>query len=131
MERAIPILPIDDPDEARRFYVNDLGFSVVLESHYPNEPRQGTILGIERNGIRIHLDCPMPGHGRDACVYLDVGDADTLYEEWRRVVKIDAVPQNQPWGKRTFEVMDPFGNALFVVGPIVDESTEGTADPED
>ncbi|MBT3374762.1 MAG: VOC family protein [Lentisphaerae bacterium] len=117
MERAIPILPTDDPEEAIRFYVDGLGFQVVFEAHYPNTPQQGTILGLERGVLCIHLDCPMPGHGRNACVYLDVDDADALYAEWSPKIDIDDPPEDQPWGSRTFTVMDPFGNSLFVVGP--------------
>ncbi len=117
MERAIPILPVDDPQAARRFYTDGLGFRVLYEARYPHGPEQGTIIALERGTIRIHLDCPMPGHGRDACVYLEVEDADALYEEWRAEVAIHDPPQDQPWGGRTFSVMDPFGNALFVVGP--------------
>lgn len=117
MERAIPILPVDDPERAKRFYVGCLGFRVVFEGHYPHEPEEGTIIGVERGGIRIHLDCPMPGHGRDACVCLDVSDADALYEEWSSSVEISGPPVNESWGGRTFGVMDPFGNTLFVVGP--------------
>ena len=122
MERAIPILPIDDPAEAKRFYVDALGFRLVFEAHYPDDSVDATILGVERGSIRIHLDSPMPGHGRDACVYLDLADADALYEEWRNKVTIDAPPEDQPWGARTFTVMDPFNNALFVVGPIAGDA---------
>ncbi len=118
MERAIPILPIDDPEAAKRFYVDGLGFTVAFEAPYLHHPTNGTIIGIERGSIRIHLDCPMPGHGREACVYLDVADADALYEAWRDRITIDAPPESQAWGGRTFTVMDPFGNALFVVGPL-------------
>jgi len=128
MERAIPILPIDDPDEARRFYVDGLGFRIVFKGHYPHQPGGGTILGVERGGIRIHLDCPMPGHGRDACVYLEVDDVDATYEEWRRQVKIDNPPQDESWGKRTFNVMDPFGNSLFVVGSVRVDQNDDSAE---
>lgn len=117
MERAIPILPMDDPEEAKRFYVDALGFSLVFEAHYPEQSATGTIIGVERGTIRIHLDCPMSGHGREACVYLEVTDADVLYEEWRSKVTIRKPPMDQSWGARTFDVIDPFGNSLFVVGP--------------
>ena len=118
MERAIPILPINDPDEAKRFYVDGLGSSVVFEVRYAEEPTAGTTIGVERGSIRIHLDCPMPGLGRDACVYLDVQDADALYDEWNAKAEIGSPPGNQPWDARTFNVMSPFGNSLFAVGPI-------------
>lgn len=117
MERAIPILPIDDPEAAKSFYVDGLGFQVVFEAHYGHEGTEGTIIGIERGTIRIHLDSPMPSHGRDACVCLDVEDADAYYEEWRTKVTIREPPRDEPWGARTFSVMDPSGNSLFVVGP--------------
>jgi uncharacterized glyoxalase superfamily protein PhnB len=115
MERAIPILPMDDPDSTRRFYVDGLGFHVVFEVPYANG--KGVIMGVERGGLRIHLDSPMPGHGRNACVYLDVADADKLYEEWKGKVEIRKPPATQSWGVRTFDVTDPSGNTLFVVGP--------------
>jgi uncharacterized glyoxalase superfamily protein PhnB len=118
MQRAIPILPITDPGQAKQFYVEALGFRIVFEAQYPHPPDGGTILGVEREGLRIHLDCPMPGHGRDACVYLEVEDADALYDEWRPGVDIAEPPRDQPWGQRTFTMMDPFGNSLFVVGPL-------------
>jgi uncharacterized glyoxalase superfamily protein PhnB len=120
MERAIPILPMEDVEAAKTFYVNGLGFHVVFEASYPYDRGDGTIIGLERGNARLHLDYPMPGHGRDACVYLDVNDADTLYQEWQSRVEIRRPPENQPWGSRTFDVIDPFGNTLFVVGPTVD-----------
>jgi uncharacterized glyoxalase superfamily protein PhnB len=118
MERAIPILPTDCVDTAMRFYVDALGFGVVFEAHYPHEGGEGTIIGVERGAIRLHLDCPMPGHGREACAYLEVDDADALHEQWRAKTHIADPPENQPWGGRTFTVMDPSGNSLFVVGPL-------------
>ena len=115
-ERAIPVLPMDDPQKAREFYVVGLGFREVFEGHYGSN---GTIIGLERGGLRIHLDCPMPGHGREACVCLEVLDADALYELWSANVAIRDVPKNEQWGARTFTIIDPFGNSLFVVGPII------------
>jgi len=114
MERAIPVLPADDIDVAREFYVDRLGFDVLYEVR--NEGKTG-LLGIERGGIRITLDCPMSGHGRDACVSLEVEDADAYYEAWRDRVEIRRPPRNETWGARTFDVIDPFGNTIFVMGP--------------
>jgi uncharacterized glyoxalase superfamily protein PhnB len=118
MERAIPILPIDDPDVAKRFYVDGLGFNVAFQASYPHSSGEGCIIGLERGSLRIHLDSPMPGHGRDACVLLEVDDADARFEEWVSNVEIRRPPENQAWGARTFDVIDPFGNTLFVVGPM-------------
>ena len=120
VKKAIPILPIDDPEAAKEFYVERLGFHVVFEVPATQDPAEGTIIGLEHGNARLHLDYPMAGHGRDACVYLDVDDADASYKEWHPKVEIRKPPEDQSWGARTFDVIDPFGNTLFVVGPAGD-----------
>ena len=114
-EQAIPVFPMDDPTKARSFYVDGLGFRELFAGHYGSD---GTILGFERGGLRINLDCPMPGHGREACACLEVLDTDAVFEQWHAKVAICDAPKNEEWGARTFTVIDPFGNTLFVVGPI-------------
>ena len=114
MDRAIPVLPADDLRVAREFYVDKLGFDVRFE--LMNNTGQG-LLGVQRGGIWLTLDCPMSGHGRDACVSLQVDDADAYYEEWRARTEIRRPPKNEEWGARTFDVIDPFGNTIFVMGP--------------
>lgn len=54
----------------------------------------------------------------EACVSLQVEDADAYYTEWRDQVDIRHAPKNEPWGARTFDLIDPFGNTIFVMGPI-------------
>lgn len=114
MGRAIPILPVTDLRVARAFYVERLGFGVRFDAGAAD----GTgLLGVERDGMCLTLDCPMSGHGRDACVGLEVDDADALHAEWSACVEISQAPRDEPWGARTFGVTDPFGNTLFVMGP--------------
>ena len=117
MERAIPILPGDDLAIAKKFYVGKLGFSVQYEA---TEDGQNGIMGVERGTIELTIDCPMSGHGRNACASLRVRSADDLYEEWREKVAISRPPMNEPWGGRTFGLQDPFGNSIFVIGPVVE-----------
>ncbi len=114
MERAIPILPADDLGAARDFYTNKLGFEVLFQAS--GDGRTG-ILGVGRGTIRLTLDCPMDGHGRNACVSLEVDDADAYYEEWSQKVEIHRPPRNEEWGARTFDLTDPSGNTIFVMGP--------------
>jgi len=114
MERAIPILPVQDLAVAKEFYVNRLGFTLSFEV---SEDGHEGLLGVERGDIHITLDCPMAGHGRAACVSLQVNDADAYYEEWRARVDVQRAPRNESWGARTFDVIDPFGNTIFVMGP--------------
>jgi catechol 2,3-dioxygenase-like lactoylglutathione lyase family enzyme len=114
MERAVPILPADDLAVAKEFYVGALGFSVSFEA--TDDGKTG-LLGLERGTLSLTLDCPMSGHGREACVSLQVESADAYYNEWRQRVSIRRPPMNESWGGRTFDVIDPFGNTIFVIGP--------------
>jgi len=113
MDRAIPILPADDLRVAREFYVDKLGFAVRFEM---SEDGKNGLLGVERGGIVITIDAPMAGHGREACVSLQVDDADAYYDRWKPKVEIRRPPRDEPWGARTFDVIDPFGNTIFVMG---------------
>ena len=114
MERAVPVLPGDDLGVAKEFYVSGLGFHVTFEA---TEDGKNGLLGLERSTIALTIDCPMSGHGRDACVSLQVDDADDYYDEWRQRVAVKRPPKNEPWGARTFDLIDPFGNTIFVMGP--------------
>jgi uncharacterized glyoxalase superfamily protein PhnB len=115
MERAVPVLPVDDLAVARAFYVDGLGFSVTFEA---TEDGRTGLMGVGRGTIDITLDCPMEGHGRNACASLEVNDADAYYEEWRARIPIARPPNDEDWGRRTFGVTDPFGNTIFVIGPL-------------
>ena len=116
MERATPILPANDLTAAKSYYVDRLGFQIRFEM---SEDGKNGLLGLERGSIYLTIDSPMTGHGRDACVGLEVNDADAYYEEWRDRVSIKRPPKDEEWGARTFDLIDPFGNTIFVMGPAV------------
>lgn len=101
MERAVPILPADDLAAAKAFYVDGLGFNVTFEAS--EDGRKG-LLGLKRGTIELTPDCPMKGHGRDACISLHVNDADACYREWSAKVAVLRVPRDEGWGARTFEL---------------------------
>ena len=113
-ERAIPVLPGDSVTSAREFYAGKLGFEVAWEA---SDNGVDGLIGFARNGMAITLDCPMSGHGRNACVSLEVNDAHAYYNEWKLRVPIERAPKDEEWGARTFSVRDPFGNTIFVIGP--------------
>src|SRR5262245_62465624 len=115
MERAVPILPADDLKVAKAFYVDGLGFRVTFEA---TEDGHSGLIGVARGTIEITLDSPMPGHGREACVSLHVDDADAYYQEWNPKVTVLRPPRNEEWGARTFDLLDPCGNTIFVMGPV-------------
>lgn len=108
------MLPADDLAVARSFYVDRLGFSVRFE--LSDDGKTG-LLGLQRGTMYLTLDCPMAGHGREACVSLEVDDADRYYDEWRQRVAVKRPPKDEEWGARTFDLLDPFGKTIFVMGP--------------
>ncbi len=59
----------------------------------------------------------MSGHGREACVSLQVESADDYYQEWRDRVAIRTPPKNESWGARTFDVIVRSAT-VFVIGPM-------------
>ncbi|MFZ4508554.1 MAG: VOC family protein [Fimbriimonas sp.] len=110
---AVPNLPSSDLSVAKKFYVETLGFCVVFES---TEDGVSGLIGLERDGMRINIDAPMDGHGRQACVSLEVEDVDALYAEWSSRLHLTEAPADQPWGSRTFGFQDPDENTVFVLG---------------
>ena len=118
-ERAVPVLPGDSLAIAKDFYVGKLGFALLFEATHDGV---NGIMGVQRGTIELTIDCPMSGHGRDACASLRVNDADAYYDEWSRTVTIKRTPTDEPWGGRTFGFQDPFGNTIFVIGPVTTNS---------
>jgi predicted enzyme related to lactoylglutathione lyase len=115
MERAIPILPTEDLEIAKTFYIDQLGFRVTFEV---SDDGHSGLLGIARGSIEMTLDSPMNGHGRNACVALDVDDVDSYFREWSSKVDVLRPPKDEEWGARTFDLLDPSGNTVFVMGPV-------------
>jgi predicted enzyme related to lactoylglutathione lyase len=115
MERAVPILPAEDLAVAKAFYVDGLGFHVTSEA---SPDGHSGILSLARGTIELTLDSPMQGHGREACVSLQVDDTDAYYREWSAKVAVLRAPKNEEWGARTFDLLDPSGNTIFVMGPL-------------
>ncbi len=119
MERAVPILPADDLAVAKAFYVDGLGFRITFEV---SEDGRSGLLGLERGTIELTLDTHMEGHGRNACVSLHVDDADAYFREWSARVPVLRSPIDAAWGARTFDLLDPAGNTIFVMGPLSGQS---------
>jgi catechol 2,3-dioxygenase-like lactoylglutathione lyase family enzyme len=118
MELAVPILPADDLAVAKAFYVDGLGFGVTFEA---SDDGMTGLLGLKRGTIQLTIDSPMDGHGRNACVSLLVDDADAYYREWGAKVSVLRAPRNEEWGARTFDLLDPSGNTIFVIGQMEQE----------
>jgi len=59
----------------------------------------------------------MYGHAAMAREVRARSGADACYQEWRDRVDIKRAAKDEPWGARTFDLLDPFANSIFVMGP--------------
>ena len=112
MNIAVPNLPSADLAVSRPFYVETLGFKIQYDT---SEGGTSGLLLLERDGMRINIDSPMDGHGRQACVSLEVEDIDSLYAEWASKIPDLRPPVEEAWGARTFGFQDPDHNTIFVI----------------
>jgi hypothetical protein len=60
----------------------------------------------------------MKGHGRNGCVAFQVDETDSYNREWSSRVDVLRPPRDEEWGARTFDLLDPSGNTIFVMGPV-------------
>jgi catechol 2,3-dioxygenase-like lactoylglutathione lyase family enzyme len=111
--QVIPVLRIFDFPRAKQFYVDFLGFKVDWEEE--TDPEGPRCMEVSRGGMVLHLSSH---HGDDtpgSKIYFDTTGLDQLHREitsrkykfWRPGI------EKNPWGTRSMEVGDPFGNRLF------------------
>lgn len=81
MQRTVPILPIDDYNEAKAYYVDWLGFQVDWEFRF--EPTFPVYMQISRDGLVLHLTEHKGGNPGRAMCHMDVDDLDALVAEWK------------------------------------------------
>jgi catechol 2,3-dioxygenase-like lactoylglutathione lyase family enzyme len=112
--QVTPFLIVEDLEQALRFFVDILGFAVLLRhSDYAYVHRETVGFRIwEQHG----LNGAPPGNRRVA-YYIDVRDVDALYLELKP--KLDTLPKgdvygpvDQHYGQREFMVLAPDGNLL-------------------
>ena len=118
--QLMPMMSVDSVDQARAFYVDQLGFG-----------HQMGVLGkdgkldfctVALDGAKVMLMRPpekMEGTSttsskRPVEIYLEVTDVDAYHEKLKKHgVKITSPLTDQWWGDRTFTVIDPFGYQIW------------------
>jgi PhnB protein len=118
--QVMPMITVDSVDQARAFYVDQLGFGHMMgmlgkDGHLdfctvtlggakvmlmrPRQPTQGTSATSSKRPVEI---------------YLEVSDVDTYYKQLAsKGIEITSSLTDQWWGDRTFTVMDPFGYQIW------------------
>lgn len=103
IENATPILRCDDFEDAKRYYVDKLGFVIDFDGPWMAQ--------VSRDGGRIMLSDRHQGE-RGTWVWIGVEDADVLYAEFlAKGAVIRDPPQNFEWAYE-FQVEDPNGHVL-------------------
>lgn len=123
---AFSVLIVDNLDNAKSFYVNNLGFNVAFQNEWylhlvtesgiqlafmlPNQPTQPEIFKTKTNGKGFIFS-------------LEVDDADQAYSHAiDQALDIVLDLRSEEWGQRHFAIKDPNGVYIDVVQSI--EPTE-------
>ena len=117
IQQAIPLFHVTNAARSRDFYRDALGFRVSFA--HPEDAADPAYLGLERDGVALHLSSHAEDGVVGSVVYLLVDDVDALHRELlARDVAIALHPFDQTWGMREMYVRDPDGNAVRFGQPV-------------
>ena len=118
LHQTIPILRIFDVAKAREFYLDYLGFSVDFEHRFHDGAP--LFMGISRDGLPLFLSEHHGDGSPGAHVRIDTSGLNDLSAELagKEYRYMNPEIQEQPWGMRELQVVDPFGNRLIFSEPI-------------
>lgn len=104
-EGVTPILRVADTAASIDYYTTKLGFRLDWQD------AQSGFASVSRGKCHIFL-CPGDQGHPGTWIWVGVGNADALLEEYRRTgAKIRHLPTNYPWAYE-MQVEDPDGNVL-------------------
>ena len=106
---------------SRDFYVQHLGFAAVYESDWYIHLKNGDIeLGLlSPTAPNYPPDFHKPYTGDGVWFSFNVPDVDATYAELSaKQLRIEAPPQDEPWGERHFVVLDPNGARINLAHSI-------------
>jgi serine phosphatase RsbU (regulator of sigma subunit)/catechol 2,3-dioxygenase-like lactoylglutathione lyase family enzyme len=123
------IIFVRDQEQSLRFYVEKLGFNVVVDHSFADGRRWIEVAPPDGNA-HIGLSPAMPGAdlesliSRETRIWFITEDVNRKYEEWRgRGVNFLFPPQVPEWGGIHTRFEDPDGNCFGLAG--FDELTRG------
>ena len=102
-ENVNPIFPVADLEESLKYYIEVLGFNVNWQ--VPG------FASVGRDRCNLMLCEGEQGHP-GTWVWIGVGDADAIYQEYLvKGAKVRHPPNNYPWAYEV-QILDPDGNVL-------------------
>lgn len=116
-KRLVPLVTVHDLRASVEFFVDRLGFEIVFLSEglvTLRHPMSDLQLGF------VHpLSDERPYRGEGLAYGLEVDDVDAEFDRLRHAgVDTDGPPRDNPWGDRSFTVIDPNGISLHIHHPI-------------
>ncbi len=113
---SIPVLAVKSIASAEAFYCGKLGFERRFEFRIDESLPDPCYMGIERDGVFLHLSS-FSGDGKPCSVaYIVVDDVDALHAELvSKGVPIACGPVDQTWGNREVYVEDADSNSIRFV----------------
>lgn len=111
--QTIPIIRIFDEAKAKDFYIGFLGMNLDWEYRY--EPSFPIYMQVSRNNLVFHLS-EHSGDGTPGTkIFVNTDSLDNLHQNLIAKEYRYSHPEinTAPWGDRTFEVIDPFGNKIL------------------
>lgn len=116
------IVFVQDQDRSLRFYVDQLGFSLVFDVRVPGGDRWVAVAPPDGSTI-LALMAPAAGSaeqrliGQFTRVVFVTEDVSAKFAEWsKRRVRFHHPPQTPPWGGIYTRFEDPDGNVFVLVG---------------
>jgi predicted enzyme related to lactoylglutathione lyase len=111
LEKALPWFPLNDVAAGVTYYREALGFRINYQ--------QQDMAVMDRDQVTLLLIERTPRHKGVGSASFYIRDADELHAELvARGAQVQGEPVSQPWGLRTFVVMDPEGNELQFAQPF-------------
>ena len=108
-----PILYVSRLDASIAYYRDRLGFKFDWTDGEPPD-----FASVSRGDTQIFMCQRCQGHP-GSWIWVSTPDVDKLYADLvRRGAKVQARPENKPWGVREMQVADPDGNVLRIGSPI-------------
>ena len=118
--QLMPMISVDSVDQARAFYIDQLGFGHMMgmlgkDGHLD-------FCTVTRSGAKVMLmrtqqsteETGTTSPKRPVEIYLEVSDVDAYQKQLTaKGIKVTSPLTDQWWGDRTFTVMDPFGYQIW------------------
>lgn len=113
---------VRDQDKSLRFFVDQLGFSLIVDDTYDGANRWVAVAPPDGNAVialvapkRNSPDHKLIGHAKHTVLVTE--DVEKKYKEWRkRGVKFHTPPQTTLWGGIVTAFEDPDGNIFVLIG---------------